>query len=262
MVITLSDIPPEVAEVLPSIYTLAKLGEGCTSDIALVHGANTKRVLKCSRKELFRHWLQREYEVLTALTATDLPVPRPHRFIVDDARCASWLIMDFKPGRQVENVLLDIGGAKRQQVFKILGKTLHMLHQCPIPPGLKRQSSIDWLDAILSEAEFNLRNYEVDGDEALLSRLKADRPEAVQARLIHGDFNLENVLMTDEGDVSIIDWSGGAVGDPRYDIAVVLNNDAVPDLSESDHQAFFQGYGNKPVSQDELQYFLGLYEFF
>ena len=260
--ITLSDIPPELAEVLPGTYTLAELGEGCTSDIALVHGANKNLVLKCSRKEPYRQWLRREYEVLTALTATDLPVPRPHRFIVDDARCASWLIMDFKPGQQLEDVLPDLGGSKRQQVFEIMGATLHMLHKCPIPLGLKHQSSMDWLDDTLSEAEFNLRNYDVDGDEALLSRLKVDRPETVQARLIHGDFNLENVLMADDGEVSIIDWSGGAVGDPRYDMALVLNKDAAPDLSESDHQAFFHGYGTKPVSQDELQFFVDLYEFF
>ena len=260
--IALSDIPPEVAEALPGTYTLAELGEGCTSDIALVHGTDEKLVLKCSRRDPFRQWLQREYEVLTALTETDLPVPRPHRFVVDDAHYTSWLIMDLKPGQQVEEILPGIDGSKRKHVFSILGKTLRRLHQCPIPSGLRRQSSTDWLDARLCEAESNLRNYEVSGNEALLTRLKADRPEAIPARLIHGDLNLENVLVTDEGEVSIIDWSGGALGDPRYDIAVLLNKNAIPDLSESDHQAFFRGYGTEPVSQDGLRYFVGLYEFF
>jgi aminoglycoside phosphotransferase (APT) family kinase protein len=39
-----------------------------------------------------------------------------------------------------------------------------------------------------------------------------------QHRLIHGDYNLKNVLVAD-GKYTIIDWTNGQLGDPRYDIA-------------------------------------------
>jgi hypothetical protein len=39
-----------------------------------------------------------------------------------------------------------------------------------------------------------------------------------QDRIIHGDYNLGNILNAD-GKYTIIDWTNGQLGDPRYDIA-------------------------------------------
>jgi hypothetical protein len=39
-----------------------------------------------------------------------------------------------------------------------------------------------------------------------------------QDRIIHGDFNLGNILNAD-GKYTVIDWTNGQIGDPRYDIA-------------------------------------------
>jgi aminoglycoside phosphotransferase (APT) family kinase protein len=262
MPITLSEIPSEMMAALPAIDALSVPGEGCTSDVALIRAGNRQLILKRSRHKVFQQWLRREFEVLTALATTDLPVPRPYQFIADNVKGESWLLMDFKPGRQIEDVLLEADKSSREHLLEIIGKVLRLLHQSPVPPQLKWQSSTDWLNQMLSEAEFNMRNYLVDGDAALLARLQRDRPTPVEARLIHGDFNLENVLLADDGTISVIDWSGGAVGDPRYDIALALNGGTGVDLSQSDCHAFFRGYGTEPTSADELQYFYHIYEFF
>ena len=68
--------------------------------------------------------------------------------------------------------------------------------------------------------------------------------------------------MTDDREASIIDWSSGAVGDPRCDIALALSDDVVEDIDESDRRAFFRGYGTAPVPPEALQYFINLWEFF
>jgi aminoglycoside phosphotransferase (APT) family kinase protein len=155
MAITLSEIPPDMTAVLPVINALSVPGEGCTSEVALIRAGGQKFILKRSRHKVFRQWLRREFEVLTALTGTDLSVPRPYQFIADDVKGESWLLMDFKPGRQIEDILLEADKFRREQLFEIAGRVLHLLHQSPFPPQLKWQSSTDWLNQMFLEAEFN-----------------------------------------------------------------------------------------------------------
>jgi len=42
-----------------------------------------------------------------------------------------------------------------------------------------------------------------------------------QERLIHGDFHFENIVEEDGG-CTVIDWTNGQLGDPRYDFAWAL----------------------------------------
>lgn len=53
--------------------------------------------------------------------------------------------------------------------------------------------------------------------KTLLHRL-VDMSDIKQDRLIHGDFNLGNIVESDEK-YTVIDWTNGQLGDPRYDIA-------------------------------------------
>jgi aminoglycoside phosphotransferase (APT) family kinase protein len=262
MMISRDEIPAEIAQALPPIEALAEGESGCTSDVARLQVGGRQLILKRSRGEQFRGWLRREFEVLTALTATDLPVPRPHHFVADEAGDAAWLLMDFRPGRPLAAVMAEADEQGREQLLELMGQTLRLLHQSPIPPHMADQSAAVWLDHKLAEAEFNLNRYGTDGDAALLARLQRYRPGFSESRLIHGDYNCDNILLAEDGTVSIIDWSGGAVGDPRSDIALALNDADDANLAEAGRLAFYRGYGSDPLPAAALQYFVNLYEFF
>ena len=73
----------------------------------------------------------------------------------------------------------------------------------------------------------------------LLARLEATRPALSPEVLIHGDLALDNVLVDEDGSLSLIDWSGGDVGDPRYDIALALATEPEIQLGDADVAAFF-----------------------
>ncbi len=75
-----------------------------------------------------------------------------------------------------------------------------------------------------------------------------------QERLIHGDFNLGNVLYAD-GKYTVIDWTNGQLGDPRYDIAwaVVLVRIYVGEKYGTIFQASF--LANDEYSIEELELF-------
>jgi aminoglycoside phosphotransferase (APT) family kinase protein len=61
----------------------------------------------------------------------------------------------------------------------------------------------------------------------------------------------------------VIDWSGSAFGDPRYDVALAIRPKPNAFQTDEDLDAFFAGYGEKIVSEEEYRYFAeGLYSFF
>jgi aminoglycoside phosphotransferase (APT) family kinase protein len=115
---------------------------------------------------------------------------------------------------------------------------------------------------MLDEAADNLARFPVDGNPALLDWLRQHRPPPVLQTLIHGDFTLDNVLVQDGQVTGIIDWSKGALGDPRYDLALATRPDDGVFQSPGDLRAFSTGYGGEPLSVEIQEYFVGLYEFF
>ena len=96
----------------------------------------------------------------------------------------------------------------------------------------------------------------------LLADLHRRRPEPVPEVLIHGDLALDNVLVTADDGISLIDWSGGAQGDPRCDIALALQTEPEVQLSAVDLAAFFEGYGGVVMERATRKWFEDLYEFF
>ena len=113
---------------------------------------------------------------------------------------------------------------------------------------------------MLAEAEQNLAW--CDGTVELLADLRHRRPEAVPDVLIHGDLALDNVLVAGEDTMSLIDWSGGAQGDPRYDLALALDMARTSSWVESDVAAFFGGGRRITPDGATRRWFEDLYEFF
>lgn len=86
---------------------------------------------------------------------------------------------------------------------------------------------------------------------------------AIKNTLIHGDFTIDNVLVRDGKITSIIDWSGEAFGDPRYDVSLAIRPKPNAVETDSEINTFFEGYGKKIIDEQEYKYFEdGLYAFF
>jgi aminoglycoside phosphotransferase (APT) family kinase protein len=275
--------PPEVLDALGRVDSLTYPPQGCTSAVVIAETVLGPRVVKRSTGRLFCAWLEQEYRVLGALDGRRLPIARAHDFIRRDTaaepgngpagdRPECWLIMDYLPGELLARVLeAEQDAQSRAALLRIFGQALAAIHAVPAPAELALPGGA-WLDVMLERAAHNLAHFKVDGTPQLLERLQHERPHLVEATLIHGDYTIDNLLVIDTGGgwrlSGIIDWSGGALGDPRYDIALATRpqREAFDDQREADLVAFYEGYshgGNsKPLSQDVSQYFIDLYEFF
>ncbi|SET68170.1 Phosphotransferase enzyme family protein [Oceanobacillus limi] len=259
--IEMHEIPVEIKDKL-SITNISFPKQGCTSDVGIVEAYGNKYVLKRAKEKLYRQWLEKEAEVLQLLSGTALPVPKIHQHIVDEKNDQSWIVMNYIEGISLGEALQQSHTENdRLDLIYQYGKILKKLHETPCPIELIKQKS--WLEDMLEQSQFNLDHYEVDGNQRLLDELRETKPKDYPQSFIHGDFTIDNVLVRDGKVVGIIDWSGGAYGDPRYDAALAIRPKPKAFENEEDKNVFFQGYGERIIDEWEYEYFeQGLYEFF
>jgi aminoglycoside phosphotransferase (APT) family kinase protein len=230
-----------------------------TSEVAFVEG-DTQCVIKRCRDPIYLEWLSREHQVLRALEASHLPVPR----VLDYAESKTedqheaWLVMSRLDGRSLWSEMVEANPKQRADMLGRLGELLKRLHATPVPRGLAAGSP--WMDRVLEKARENL--VWCDGTAELLADLHRRRPQPVADVLIHGDLALDNVLIASDGAMSLIDWSGGDQGDPRCDLAFALQTEPEIQLSDLELSAFSEGYGTGPIDRVTRKWFEDLYEFF
>lgn len=143
----------------------------------------------------------------------------------------------------------------------IFGKLLADIHSTPCPKELI--SNKNWLEQMISQAHNNLMNNEVDGTKELLEQVIKHRPDHYKQTFIHGDFTIDNVLVSNGKITGVIDWGSGAYGDPRYDVSLAIRPKPNVFENEIEKQIFFEGYGENIIDDKIYDYFVnGLYEFF
>lgn len=103
-----------------------------------------------------------------------------------------------------------IGKVNKKKLI-VMAELLAGIHQFPKeswPIELPRYDFVDYFFPGIEEHP--------DLKERLLPLVRSTKME--QSCLIHGDYNLGNLLEAG-GEYSIIDWTNGQLGDPRYDAA-------------------------------------------
>lgn len=174
-----------------------------------------------------------------------------------------YLVMGWLPGEPLSTVMSrERDSNRRLKWMTLLGEILRKVHLFRISWMRK-----NWLDERLNIAAGYIRDgLELDADDPphLLEYLVANRPPYVKEKqtFIHGDFMWDNVLVQDDQISGIVDWGGGAYGDPRYDLALAILPHEDGEISSAEVAAFYAGYGREPLTDSEYHYFINLYEFF
>ena len=230
--------------------------QGVTSEVTFLQTENGLFVCKIAKKSPYNDWLLEEAKVMKHWNEeTNLPIPTFYQFVEKNRE--SYLLMSLEEGIPLREALLKAeSDEEKYALLESFGALLKQLHET-IPPTFTKES---WLDEQLEKATYNLQNYEVDGDQPLLDKLKRHKPVPVKQTLIHGDCTIDNVLVSNGRVRTFIDLAGSTYGDPRYDISLatrsIINNEALL-------LAFYKGYEGVTITEEEFDYFdRGLYEFF
>lgn len=232
--------------------------QGATSEVIFLHTDNGQFVCKIAKKSPYRDWLKKEADAMNYLNeVTNLPIPIFYQFT--ETTDESYLLMSRENGiplrEALQQTLHDSGKLEIMESFGVLLKQLHETQ-----PPASWVTETPWLDQQLEVATYNLQNYDVDGDQALLEKLKKQKPIPSKQTLIHGDCTIDNVLVLNGKVHMLIDLAAAAYGDPRYDIALATRSIR---NSQEMIDAFYKGYGLQTITSEEFTYFdEGLYEFF
>ncbi|MCJ8008425.1 phosphotransferase family protein [Lederbergia wuyishanensis] len=256
------EIPINLLNIIGKIDKMTFPEQGCTSNVGIVKGENGVFVLKRSKGARYAGWLEREAFILKSLSETNLPIPVIHAFEKNSALNESWILMNFIQGETMGEALQkEKDRAKKRNLIYQFGKVLKEIHSTTCPEKIYQPDTI-WLDKIFDKAEIELQIYDLDGTPELLEQLRKEKPKNIKQTLIHGDFTVDNVLVHDGKIAAVIDWSGGAYGDPRLDVALAIQPEETFFTSEEDRMVFFEGYGETILNEKEYEYFAnGVYEF-
>jgi aminoglycoside phosphotransferase (APT) family kinase protein len=168
------------------------------------------------------HKAQREWTLMRWLYVQGMPVPNLYAIGAEGG--TPFLLMARMSGTAGTS-LLGEGPAQRAlaSCLDALADQLVQLHQL-VPPGPVREALPQ---IILSEElaridEIARQSSEeglIEAVEELLTCEIEVRPPCV----LHGNPQLANLLYDARGLTALLDWENGALGDPRWDVARVLN---------------------------------------
>jgi aminoglycoside phosphotransferase (APT) family kinase protein len=188
------------------------------------------------------HDMGREYRVLSALgRGTAVPVPRTLAFCDDeDVIGARFYLMDFVEGR-VLRTREDAGDITLEQargLSEALAGALAAIHTVDLkavglddfgrPSGYMERQLTRWgkqWDGSQEAIRATGNTRDLPEYDRLVARLAERMPADAAARLVHGDFRLDNALARLEPRpeiAAVVDWEMSTLGDPLSDLGLTL----------------------------------------
>ncbi|HEV7562038.1 MAG TPA: phosphotransferase family protein [Solirubrobacterales bacterium] len=179
------------------------------------------------------HDMAREHRVLAALEPTEVPVP-PLVGLCDDEEVtgAPFYVMEFVEGpilrglAEAEAAFPD--EAAREAIGYRVADTLAQIHAVdPDAVGLGELGrKEDYVARQLRRWQGQWeksKTREVETVDRVHERLAARIPDQGPATLVHGDYRLDNMILTPGGEVAaVVDWELCTLGDPLADVGTLM----------------------------------------
>ncbi len=174
------------------------------------------------------HAVEREYRVMKALAATDVPVPTMIALSEDDAIVGTpFYVMECLEGRIFRDAALpEVPAESRIRYYEELADTLAKLHAVDVDAvGLgdygKRGGYVARQVGRWSKQYVASRTSEIPKMEALLAWLPEHVPASDETTLTHGDYRLDNLAFAPEAPrcLAVLDWELSTLGHPLADLA-------------------------------------------
>jgi aminoglycoside phosphotransferase (APT) family kinase protein len=188
------------------------------------------------------HDMGREHRVITALRDTAVPVPRTYAVCDDpDVIGAPFYVMERVEGTpyRFEAQLQPLGPERVRAISERMVDTLVALHAVDPdtvglgdfgrPEGFLERQVRRWKQQLDAS-----RSRELPGIDELHERLAGAVPEQGLPTIVHGDFRLDNLLVTGDDEVSaVLDWEMATIGDPLTDVALLEAYQTLPLMMDS-----------------------------
>jgi len=185
------------------------------------------------------HDMVREHRVMAALHETAVPVPEMYAVCGDDTVIgAPFYVMELVEGvpyRTAEELSL-VGTQRTRRIGERMIDTLADLHDVVPesvgladfgrPEGFLQRQVRRWTTQLDGSWTRELKG--ADELEALLGKRL---PEQSAPAVIHGDYRLDNLLVSSRDEIgAVVDWEMATLGDPLTDVALLLTYHRIAEL--------------------------------
>jgi aminoglycoside phosphotransferase (APT) family kinase protein len=179
------------------------------------------------------HDMAREHKVVSALGGTDVPVAPVVGLCEDESVSgdAPFYVMEFVEGpvlRGLAEAAAFPSEADRRAIGDRVADTLAAIHAVdPDAVGLgdlgrKPDYVARQLHRWQGQWEKS-KTRELPAIDSLHERLAARIPEQGSATIVHGDYRLDNMILTEGGEVAaVVDWELCTLGDPMADVGLLM----------------------------------------
>jgi aminoglycoside phosphotransferase (APT) family kinase protein len=178
------------------------------------------------------HDMGREHRVVSALAPTPVPVAPIAGFCEDESvNDAPFYVMEFVEGpilRGLAEASAFPSEADRKAIGERVVDTLVEIHAVdPDAAGLgelgrKEDYVARQLHRWQGQWEKS-KTRELPAIDAVHERLAARIPEQGPATIVHGDYRLDNMILTPRGEVAaVVDWELCTLGDPLADVGLLM----------------------------------------
>ncbi len=174
------------------------------------------------------HQVEREFRIMKALAATNVPVPRMHVLCEDESVIGTaFYVMDFLEGRVFRDPqLLGVAAPERSAIYDSMNDVLARLHKVDhVGVGLGDFGRPgNYFDRQIARWITQYRAAQTD-EIAEMERLIAWMPGNIPAddsvSIAHGDYRLENTVFhpTEPRMIAVLDWELSTIGHPLADLA-------------------------------------------
>jgi aminoglycoside phosphotransferase (APT) family kinase protein len=178
------------------------------------------------------HDMAREHKVVSALGPTEVPVAPVVGLCEDESvNDAPFYVMEFVEGpilRGLAEAEAFPDEADRQAIAARVADTLVAIHAVdPDAVGLgdlgrKEDYVARQLHRWQGQWEKS-KTREIPAIDEVHERLSARIPEQGPATIVHGDYRLDNMILTPAGEVAaVVDWELCTLGDPLADVGLLM----------------------------------------
>ena len=181
------------------------------------------------------HDMAREFRVITAVGLTAVPVPETYGLCEDpEVNGQPFYVMEFMEGHIIRDAAAaarDLDEKARRRAGESLADTLATLHAVDVDAvGLGDFAKRDgYIERQLRRWYEQFRNSQVDGLDtativgAVHEQLSSRIPPQVGTSIVHGDYRLDNTVLSSDGDVrAVLDWEICTLGDPLADVGLLM----------------------------------------
>ncbi|MCU0968581.1 MAG: phosphotransferase [Rubrivivax sp.] len=178
------------------------------------------------------HAIEREFRVMSALAATDVPVARMELLCEDESVIGrAFYVMEFVDGRVLwDQALPGMTGMQRAAIYDEMNRVVAALHRVdPAAVGLADYGKPG--SYFLRQIGRWSKQYQASATEVIAemdrlidwlpAHLPASAADETQVSIVHGDYRLDNLIFDRDEPriVAVLDWELSTLGHPLADFS-------------------------------------------